>query len=468
MSHTPSIWRRDASLVISSCAIVVVIVGMLEGASGSFATVGAALFLLLAGTYAALLHPKVILRLLAFTLAAVPLMPMPGLGVPVFLLLGIALWVAVLVRPGRRVPLGTAEVLIAILGVAGLISVIATGLTHIAFSEYGRWLIATAVVIPMRRFTVRELATFGRTYVLGASVGALVGIFLVFFDSSGRFLSSLGVLGYDPKGGNARVVTGSSITTLRLTGSYVDPNLAGIMLVVGLILAVALFHGSSRTAIVLLLGVAIALTLSRTALGTVFVSGVVLLLVGRVDRVFRRRVVVGLAAAILVALSLVPVRSRLLDTFGPTDTGTLARREALDSFVQSMQGHWYFGQGWGIEEFHDAAVAATANYVANAPLLTVYRAGIFVGVAFVMMLIFGVILSLRLLRRGSWSGSVVGAGFIAFVLVALQLDFPVVILSPATMAFGILLGFVAHPQVQDVAELAPRRRVAVREAVSHE
>jgi hypothetical protein len=466
MTQTSSIWRRDASLVVSSCVIVALIVGMLLGAP-ALHLVGAALFLLIAGTYAALLHPSAILRLLAFTLAAVPLMPMPGLGVPVFLLLGIAVWVAVLVRPGQSLHFGAVEIVIVILGIAGLISVVATGLTHTAFSEYGRWLIATAVVIPMRRFTVRELATFGRTYVIGACAGGFVGIFLVFFDSSGRILASLGVLGYDPKGGNARVVVGSTFSTLRLTGTYVDPNLAGIMLVVGLVLAVALFHGPWRTVIVLLLGLAIALTLSRTALGTVFASAVLLLLFGRIGRRFRRRVLLGLAAAVVVALSLVPVRSRLFDTFGPTDTGSLARREALDSFVSSMQGHWYFGQGWGIEEFHDATVAATANYVANAPLLTIYRAGTFVGIAFVMMLICGVFLSVRQLRGGSWPGSVVGAGFIAFVVVALQLDFPVVILSPATMAFGILLGFVAHPQVQDVADLVPRRRpVAARTKVA--
>ena len=61
------------------------------------------------------------------------------------------------------------------------------------------------------------------------------------------------------------------------------------------------------------------------------------------------------------------VRTRLLDSFGPSDTGTQARDLALREFPRAMEGHWIWGLGWDREEFRRPVGGQAVNYVANGP-----------------------------------------------------------------------------------------------------
>jgi multisubunit Na+/H+ antiporter MnhF subunit len=153
----------------------------------------------------------------------------------------------------------------------------------------------------------------------------------------------------------------------------------------------------------------------------------------------------GLAGAI--GLFAVPaVRTRLSNSFGANDQGSSARWDAFRIFPGQMSGHWLLGRGFGAPELTNATAAAATNYVANAPLLTVYRGGVVVGLAFTALMLTAGLHAWRLLRGSRFETVVVGAGYLGVMLVALQLDFPVVTLSPATLTFALLLAFVARPE----------------------
>jgi hypothetical protein len=148
-------------------------------------------------------------------------------------------------------------------------------------------------------------------------------------------------------------------------------------------------------------------------------------------------VVAGFVAG-LTALAMPPVRIRLMESFGPSDMGTLARQLALQDFPRLMDGHWIWGLGWARAEFRDRSLGQTVNYVANGPLVTIYRGGIVLGLIAIAVLIVLVVRSWFSAGR-SFEDAVVCGGVIAFVLVALQLDFPIVLSAPATTAFSFLV-----------------------------
>ncbi len=86
--------------------------------------------------------------------------------------------------------------------------------------------------------------------------------------------------------------------------------------------------------------------------------------------------------------------------------------------------------------------------MANAPLLTLYRGGIILGFLAVAALVVLVARSWTTSSR-SFEDAVVCCGVIAFVLVALQLDFLVVIDIPATIVFSLLVGLSLHARSDD-------------------
>ena len=209
-----------------------------------------------------------------------------------------------------------------------------------------------------------------------------------------------------------------------------------------MLLAVAHLRGPLRVAMVVLIGSGLTLTLSRASIATVVVAAGLLALRSR----GRRRVaVVGLSGVAGVGALLIPVvRHRIFDSFGPNDGGSLARNLALREFPRAMEGHWIWGLGWVREEFRDAAVNFHVNFAANAPLVTVYRGGIVVGVVAVLVLVVLVVRSWHAAAR-SFETAVVCCGVIGFVLVAMQLDYPVVLQAPATALFSFLVGLTLAP-----------------------
>lgn len=430
--------------VIPAVVTAAVVAGLLG--PGSLPKLSALLLIGVIGLSVLLVRERIVLNFTAFVIAGAPLLPAPGLGAPLILVLGLAVWTALLASPRAVIRFGWVEAFVALTIVVAGISVLMTSADGASIVELGRWAIAFSLVIPLRMIHPADLTALGRWFVAGGCFGAVVGLLLFAIDRQGQLLNRLSAFGYDTKGGNLRLVRGSESEAVRLTGTYVDPNMGALVLTIALVLAVVLLRGLPRIAASGLIGVAILLTLSRASIATVAVALLVLVVAGRIPLKPRLALSAVVAAGVVIALSIPVVRERLLDSFGPNDTGSQARWAALADFRRSMDDHWWFGLGWGIDAFRDPAAGVKVNYVANAPLLTVYRAGIVVGAAFVMLLIGAVLRSITLLRRGTFAQATVAAAMFALCLVALQLDFSVALLPPATMAFAVLLAFVTHPR----------------------
>jgi hypothetical protein len=270
-----------------------------------------------------------------------------------------------------------------------------------------------------------------RTFAVSAAVGAVLGI-LVRVEEFGPLLDLLAVAGYDPEQ-NVQRVFGSETNTTRLSGPFLDANIGGLILAAALLIAAAYVNGPARVVLVAVIGSGLLLTLSRSAVLTVVLAVLLVLLRAQTHRL-------GILAsgffAVLAALAMPSVRLRLAESFGPTDEGVVDRQLALQEFPLLMDGHWVWGLGWARAEFRDPTRAL--NFVANGPLMTVYRGGIVVGVA---VMVVAVILVLRswFAAQRSFEDAVVCCGVIAFILVAWQLDFPIVLQAPATAVFSILV-----------------------------
>ncbi|KQU07284.1 hypothetical protein ASG56_07085 [Rhodococcus sp. Leaf7] len=439
---------RTASLLVGLLgAVVAVAVGLLSGASTTAARLLAiAVIGMVVGMTVTLASPRIVYAALAFTLGGIPFAVIPGAG-PAVLLLAVAVWAAVLTHPPPNWRIRTLDVSVALLLLVSLASVTESAASSVHVTEFLKWVVATSVMFPLLRLGATDLRRFGLAYVCGAVVGGGFSLLLVFVDRTGSLIGILSPIGYGATGATGTTlrsfqVDGASIT--RLAGTYVDPNVAGIFLFLGLTLALALTRGWVLVLSGSIIGLALIATLSRSAILSAIVALAVFLAFQRLTALTRAMVVVATLAGTAVALAVPAVNSRFLNSFGSSDRGTSDRARAFHDFLPSMDGHWLFGRGWGAIELIDEVAGYNANYVANTPLLTLYRGGIFVGVAFLVLLVVGVVAAYRHLRASThWQSGVIGAAFVGFTLVALQLDFPVVTNPVVTMMFSVLLAMLA-------------------------
>lgn len=436
-------------LVTVVLGVPVLVVGMTAGSATVQLGVVAVLTAFVAG-WVTTVHPRATLAAFALVLGLAPYAKLPGTGAPLILVLALGSWVALAFLPGARIRPGWPEAALALVAGFALLSVLATSPSPKALVEYAAWLAATSVVVPMRFLTAPARRVVVDALVGGAAVAAVVGVALLRLDPNGFFLARLSFVGYRAGADNAQYVPGTEQNALRLTGTYVEPNVAGLVLAVALLLAVAAYRGWLRVLLVVVIGAGLAMTLSRSALGTVVVAfGLVVLL----SRSRQRWWLVGAGLLGSVGALAIPVlRERLLNSFGPHDTGSLARELAFSDFAKSLDNHWIWGLGWDREEFRSQAVGRTVNFVANAPLLTVYRGGAILGLVVAVVLL---VLVLRAVHasRGGFETAVLACGVAGFCLVALQLDFPVVIQHPATAVFSVLIGLsLGRPCADDERE----------------
>lgn len=432
--------------VAGLAALAAVVAALLAGQTWIAALV--ALVVLTGGGLMILAYqPVLVVCLMGFFLGAAPGIQTPVLGVSISFTLSAATWVALAVMPEVRHRVNWAAGLSAVLVGLAAFSFLGNPISTASISDFVRWSVTVAAVYPLSVLPTAALARVGRWFVYGCTAAAAFGIALVSIDRDGTKLDALTIFGYSPNGGNGRFVFGEGGNIARLTSTYVDPNLGGFIMAVGLILGLALLRGRLRILCAGVLILAIALTLSRADIGAVAVAGVLLVLFSGLSPGIRRRLfTVGLVGGIAM-LAVPAVRARLTNSFGENDRGSSARWEAFEIFPEQMSGHWLLGRGFGAPELTDAAAAAATNYVANAPLLTVYRGGVVVGIAFTVLMLTAALVAWRLLRRRAFEPAVVGAGYLGIMIVCLQLDFPVVTLSPATLAFALLLAFLARPEV---------------------
>lgn len=390
--------------------------------------------------YVAAVHPLAVFGALAAVLGFAPFTHVPGTEVPMLLVLAVGVWGAGMFMPGLKPRPGWCEASVLALAAVASLSVLLSGLSGSALIEYVAWVAATAVVIPIRFLPAEARQMTARVFVLGTAAAALVGLVL-WVEPQGVVARLLSFTGVDPQTPNVQLVEGSEAVSTRLNGTYLEANIAGFILAAGILLALAFFDGWLRVALVVVIGGGLLLTLSRSALATVAVALVLLVL--RTGGRQRRTLIMAGAVGALTVLAIPRVRSRLLDSFGPTDTGSAARLEALQDFAGRMDGNWAWGLGWARPEFRDADINRAANLVANTPLATLYRGGVILGCLVVVLMIALVIRSWVNAQR-SFADAVVCCTVIAFVVVALQLDYPVVLQASATVTMSMVVGLSMH------------------------
>jgi len=411
-------------------------------------------------------HPMGLILTTMFALASAPTLKVPGIHAAVIGPLALMCLAARFTGRWEFRPPRWAEASVMLLILTSLFSLTGNQLSGHSVRDFLIWALMSSLVVPLSALRPAELGQAGRAYALGAGLGALFGLALRLGDPHARLIGHLAFLGYTPQT-IALVPTQRGASTLRLTGTYLDPNVAGLMMTFGLVLALALLRGKVRVLTCVVLLAAIGLTFSRAALGSIVVGAVLLLVAGRMPSGTRRALsaVGAVAAAFLFAVP--AVRWRVRNSFGSTDIGSMARGAALNHFPRQMSGHWLLGRGFGLTELTNgaAAYANANNIVANAPLLTVYRGGLLVGLVFMSILVIGVVRSWRLIRHGSMAAAALGAGVLGLILVALQLDYPVVTLAPTVAMFSVWLVFLDERQVVDA--LPPESRASTSGMAGH-
>ncbi len=215
--------------------------------------------------YAASVHPMSVLAALAGVLGFIPYVHVPGTGVPLLLVLSVGAWVALLFLPGVRFRPSATELVVGVLVGVALLSVVATSLSTTSLKELAAWSAATALVVPVRFLPAAARALTVRVFVLSAAAAAALGIVLVRIDPYGVLLDRLAIAGYKEGRTNVQVVPGSEDNATRLTGTFVEPNIAGLILVVAVLLAVAYFRGPLRVALVVVIGSGLLLVVRAAA-----------------------------------------------------------------------------------------------------------------------------------------------------------------------------------------------------------
>lgn len=401
------------------------------------------------GIYVGLRHPLWLYWGLAIALGFIPFGYFPGVHLPLYLPFALGAVLAAIIHPSEsgRTRLHSLEVAVLLLIFVSALSLVATGRTLSDFAEFIKWIVGTGLVLALLRLSRENMAKFGRIFVYASSANALVAI-PILPDPQQRLYRLFKPFGYGIGYGREELAryffTEGGGRSARLGGLWVDPNAAGIGLVVAFALCIVLLKGSPRFWFGTLIAVALVLTLSRAALFSVL-AGVLLVLVFHGMRsIHRLTLIAGLGLALAVCLLVPFIRLRILTSLGSEDSGAVARSEALRDFPGEMAGHWWFGHNWGGRLFKDGSFAYNFNHVANAPLWTAYRGGVFAGLAFVLVIIVGCIISYRCLRSDSLPVAIYGGIYVGFVFVALQLDHPVVGVPQSTIAYSILLAFLVY------------------------
>ena len=427
-------------VIVVACSIVAALA--IVGGTTAILAVGA-LAAVAIGVYVGIRHPQWLAAGLAAALAFLPFGYFPGIHVPLYLPFAAGVLLAAVVHRGEPATFHPMEKLLMLFVVVSALSVIATGRSLIDVAELVKWSIATLAVVALLRFPPADVARFGRIYVYFATLNAAFGIVVVAVDPTHRLIKLFSPFGYGAVDTARFVYTEAGAQRFaRLGGLWVDPNMAGIGMMIALALAVVLLTGPRRIVVATILSAAIVLTLSRAAIFSVLV-GVLLVLLFHGMRARNRGIVIGAIGLVATAALLTPaVRTRILSSFGQDDAGSSARGDALRAFPGQMQGHWLLGLGWGRPEFKDGGTAFTLNFVANAPLITIYRGGLIVGAVFIALLAFGCIMSGRAIRSDSTANALFGGIFIGMCFVALQLDHMVATIQQVTLMFSILLVFL--------------------------
>lgn len=436
---------RNLMLTVAALALVAASVWFATS-FGKLALLGVlGVYVLIVAVYVGLRHPLWYFWGLALILGGLAYARVPGVLVPIWYLLAFGAIVAAFVHPRFARSTHPLEVAMWAVFVTCAVSLLVTFQSLADISVFVRFALGAMFMFALSRLAPEQAARFGKIYVIAAAVNGLYGMFVITFDPNYTTLSYLRAFGYAKEALVSRVATtgANQSTSLRLGGTWVEPNSAGLYLALALALAVLLFVGWRRNVLAAVLSVALVLTLSRSAIFTV-VAGVLILLIFSPMRARARISLLSLiAVAGLAALAAEPVRRRIFSSFGAGDAGSKARADALRMFPGRMSGHWGFGWGWARREFIDPAFAYNFNLPSNAPLIVLYRSGTIAFIAFVVLAIMGCVYAYRAVRSNSFPRAFYGSVFIGICVVQMQLDHPLSGDTPAgAITYAMYLGFL--------------------------
>jgi hypothetical protein len=440
------------------CAVPVVFFAILATLSvdGSLRIVGMAGLLAPLIIFIVFAREKYVGRAIMLVLGFVPFASVPVLGMQVQWLVGLIAfyWVAMavgLLRRSVRTSCWSAGLLaVLLMFIVSLVSFIATqGQNGSADNiEFVKWAAAFSLVLVLAQQDRLELQRLCRLFVLATSAGAVYALICVLMPGGSALLNLLSIVGYQRNASDSQAyfLQNGEKVAARLAGAFVDPNIAAMFFFVALVLAFVFFAGKMRIAIGAVLVISLAATLSRG--GMLALAVVVLVFVFQNRRHLGKRLVVllsslGLAATVLFF----PVtRQRLLSSFGQEDVGSVDRLEAIERFPEVMSQNWLWGLGWGRPEFRDASVSYAVNMVANAPLGAIYRSGLLVGVAFLVILVTMIWGARRLIvtRRPS---AVAAGGMILGFVAAIQTGYGVITIMPMTALMSVVILVVLRPDI---------------------
>jgi hypothetical protein len=404
----------------------------------------------LIGIFICAVAPVAVTCAFAFILGGFPFLQPPGFPVPAVFVALLGVYATAFLRKPQRTRLHVLEMMFYVFIALSFVSVIATYTTRLDLTSFIKWSLAAGVVFPLSRFGPRQFRRVAGAFAVGAMIGASVAI-LSRFSLGGD--SILRAVGYRVGGNLTRYfVENGEQTAIRLAGPYVEPNIAGLFLVVGFFACLRTFRSWWRIGGAVLLIFAISLTLSRAAIFTLIVAFVAILLCQRMPAKHRAlgfiACVVGVVA--VTALSSGALARRLATTGSDADRGTVERLDAYTRFPGLMSDHWWFGVGWGRPEFFNQEWGYMVNFVANTPLLTLYRGGLLAFAALVLSMLASLGFCVVCLRSRSSEAGFVGAGFLAFLIVAVQVDFPIVIVPMATALYSFYLSMLIDASSDDV------------------
>ncbi|AMO60425.1 Lipid A core - O-antigen ligase and related enzymes [Mycolicibacterium phlei] len=433
-----------AGLAIVAGVPILAGLALMGGRMGLLAAAG--LIGVVAAVYIGLRHPLWLFWALAWVIGALPFGEFPGVNLPFWLPLAFGAIVAVYVHPKLARSPHPLELATWLFIAVSVISVAATSISLISIIMIVRWSLATVLAVALIRLSNEDLVKFGRYFVYGSFLNALFGLYIVALDRDQSTFRYLRFVGYAPEYTAPRFAysDGGAVALIRLGGTMVDPNGEGIALVAALAVSFIVLRGWTRVVMSTVIGLALLLTLSRASIFSVVVGVILVLIFHGMRSRDRLLSLAAFAAVVIAAWSTPSIRRRFLSAFRSDDRGANDRIESLREFPHQMSGHWWFGLGWDRPEYTEGDYAFVLNHVSNAPLLTVYRGGIFTGIVFVAIMVMGCVYGYRAIRANWMPGAIYGGIFIGFCLVALQLDHPVAGSPPSQLKYAIMLAFLAY------------------------
>ena len=350
--------RRDLIRnIVASSVIVAITLGTtwLAISFGKLTLIGVIGAIALAvAAYIGVRHPIWLFYSLAVVMAGLQYARIPGINLPFYLPIAFGIVVAGFFHPRLARSMHPLEFAwLALILTSGLTMVVMAQ-SFIDYSLYIRWTIAAMVLFALVQLPRENLARFGQIIAVVAALNGIFGMYMIAFDPNQNALNFLKPFGYLPEYTMARFAYGAEggSGSIRLGGTWVEPNGAALNLVIALALATLLFVGWRRTVLVLVISTALLLTLSRGSIFSV-VAGVLLVLVFHAMRTRDRAATIGVISVVAAgALLASPTRERLLSAFAGDDVGSTARADALRVFPGQMNGHLAFGHGWGLSLIH--------------------------------------------------------------------------------------------------------------------